>query len=167
MKAMAGGVVAGAVGTLAMDLVWFRRSRTAGSDASFGEFEFSGATTSFDDAGGPAEVGQTAAEAVGAEIPEKYAGRTTDVVHWLTGSGWAVGGSVLAALTGIPVFAAGLASGAASFAGAYTILPTLGIYDPIWEYEGKTLWKDATAHATYGAATGAALLALSALPRAT
>ncbi len=67
---------------------------------------------------------------------------------------------------GISAFAAGLESGAAAFAGTYTILPALGIYDPIWEYEGKSRWNDATAHATYGAATGVALMALGAVQRA-
>lgn len=159
-----GGAAAGAVGTLAMDLVWFRRSRQDGNDQSFPDWELSEAE-SFDDAGAPGRVGQRAAAAVGVDIPEQQAGTTTDVVHWLTGSGWAIAGSLLASFTGLHPFAAGLASGVAAFSGAYTILPALGLYDPIWEYDGKTLWRDATAHATFGAATGIALSALDAATR--
>ena len=165
--AVLGGVAAGAVGTVAMDLVWFRRARAEGSDESFAEWELSTDLKSFDDAGAPAQVGQKAARAIHADIPARAAGVTTDVVHWLTGSSWAVGGSLLAAYTGAPPFVAGLAAGVAAFTGAYTILPALGIYDPIWEYDGKTIWKDASAHATFAVATGAALTAIAAVARRT
>lgn len=151
------GAVAGAVGTLAMDLVWFKRARASGSDDHFGEWELSGDTTSFDEAGAPAQLAEKAASAVGVDLPDSSAGTTTDVVHWTTGTGWAVGASLLSAATGLHPLGAGLAAGAAAFGGAYTILPVVGLYDPIWAYDGKTLWKDATAHATFGAATGVAL----------
>ncbi len=148
-----------------MDLLWFRRARNAGSDATFGEWEFSGDTDSFDDAGTPAQVGRKAADAVGADLSPSAAGTTNDVVHWLTGSSWAIGGSLVATATGLAPMLAGLASGAVAFATAYTVLPLMGLYDPIWEYEGKTLWKDAIAHATFGAATGVALTGLAAMKR--
>ncbi len=149
------GAVAGALGTLAMDLLLFRRARQAGSDDEFSDWEFTG-EASFDDAGALAQVGQEVAGAVGVDLPDRAGGLTGDVVHWLTGTGWGVGGSLLAAM-GLGPVAAGLTSGAAAFTAAYTVLPTMGLYDPIWDYDGKTLWKDATAHATFGAATGIAL----------
>ena len=77
VTAAATGAVAGAIGTLAMDLVWFRRARSAGSDDGFAEWEFSGDTTGFDDAGAPAQVGKRAASAVGAELAEETAGTVT------------------------------------------------------------------------------------------
>ncbi|CAN5135204.1 hypothetical protein BH23ACT9_BH23ACT9_17500 [soil metagenome] len=150
------GAAAGALGTLAMDLLWFRRARQAGTDDVFADWEFTG-EASFDDAGAPAQVGQEAASAVGVQLPDRAGGLTNDVVHWLTGTGWGVAGSLLASVTGLGPVAAGLTSGAAAFTAAYTVLPAIGIYDPIWNYDGKTLWKDATAHATFGAATGIAL----------
>lgn len=48
---------------------------------------------------------------------------------------------------------------------AYTIVPVPGIYDPIWDCDGKTLWKDASAHATYSVVTGSALVAINAVVR--
>ncbi len=162
--AVLGGAAAGGVGTLAMDLLSFRRARASGSEASFGEYEFStGSTPSFEEAAAPAQVGRKAADAVGVELPEAAAGPTNDVVHWMTGVGWAVGGSLLAATTPVPALAAGLASGAGAFAGAYTILPAIGVYQPVTEYDPKTLAKDAFAHAVYGLATGLALAAIGAL----
>ena len=166
VTAAATGAVAGAIGTLAMDLVWFRRARSAGSDDGFAEWEFSGDTTGFDDAGAPAQVGKRAASAVGADLAEESAGTVNDVVHWTTGTAWGVGGALLAAVTGLNPFGAGLASGAAAFGAAYTVLPALRIYEPIWEYDRTTVWKDATAHATFGAAVGATLTGAAALTAA-
>ena len=90
-------------------------------------------------------------------ISRSAAGTTADVVHLSTGVGWAVAGSLIASATGLNPVVAGLGAGAAALAGAYTVLPALGLYDPVWKYEGKTIWKDATAHATYGAVTGITL----------
>lgn len=160
---VAAGAAAGAFGTLAMDFLWFTRSRDSGSDVTFDDFEFGGDTDSFDDAGAPAAVGRTVADSVGADIPDAAADTTDDAVHWATGVGWGIGGSLLATATGLESIAAGLVSGAAAFGAAYTVLPALGVYDPIWEYDGKTLSKDVSAHALYGAATGVALAAISAV----
>ena len=160
MTAVVGGAAAGLVGTLAMDLLWFKRARDAGSDAEFSDFEFSGDVTDFDEAGAPAKLAQMGAEAVGTSIPEEHAGTATDVVHWATGAGYGSLTAAGAAAIGLNPLAAGLAAGALAFTGAYTILPALGLYDPAWEYDGKTLAKDATAHATYGAGTGVALAAI-------
>ncbi len=151
------GTAAGAVGTLAMDLLWYRRARADGNDSSFGDYELSRDTTSFDDAGAPAQIGRKAAAAVGVRIPDRDAGLTNDIVHWMIGIGWAIGGAVLAARTGVPPLAAGVASGFAAFGASYAVLPLLGVYQPIWQYDAATVGKDATAHATFGAATGLAL----------
>jgi hypothetical protein len=157
------GVAAGAVGTLAMDSVWFRRARRSGSDASFREWEFGGDTESFDDAGAPAQVGRKLAATVGIELPDRAAGTTNDVVHWSTGIVWGIAGSLVATRTGLGPLAAGLVAGAAAFSAAYVTLPTLGVYEPIWTYDAGTIWKDASAHAVFGAATGVVLTAMQAL----
>lgn len=161
-NAVAAGAVAGAVGTLAMDVLWFARSRDSGDRSSFTDFEF-GDTESFDDAGPPAEIGRTVADSAGVEIPHTAAGTAGDVVHWTTGVAWGIGGSLLATATGLESITAGLAAGAAAFGTAYTVLPVLGVYDPIWEYDGKTLSRDASAHALYGATTGVALAVIHAV----
>jgi hypothetical protein len=157
--ALAGGAAAGGLGTLAMDLVWFRRSRAAGDDSTFGEWESTAGAEGFDEAGAPAEVGRRAAATVGVEVPEQRAGEVNDAVHWLTGTGWGMGGAALAE-AGVPAPLAGVAAGVVAFGAAYAVLPAMGLYDPVWEYDGKTLAKDASAHLTYGAATGLGLTLL-------
>src|SRR5207302_959971 len=52
------GLVAGVVGTAAMDLLWFKRQRDAGSTTSFPDWEFGKGINSFDDAPAPAQVGR-------------------------------------------------------------------------------------------------------------
>ena len=151
------GAAAGVVGTLAMDMLWYRRARAGGSRAGFIDWEFSSDAESFEDVGAPAQVGRKAAAALGVDLPDSAAGITNDVVHWMTGTSWAAGGAVLAAVAPVPPLVAGLASGLAAFAGAQTILPAIGVYDPIWEDDGEALWKDASAHAVFGVATGLAL----------
>ena len=42
------------------------------------------------------------------------------------------------------------------WAGGYVVLPQLGVYKPIWEYDLETLGKDLTAHLVFGTATAAA-----------
>ncbi len=56
-------------------------------------------------------------------------------------------------------------SGVAAFAASYAVLPVLGVYRPIWEYDAGTLWKDASAHAVFGGATGLALGVIERLGR--
>lgn len=41
-------------------------------------------------------------------------------------------------------------------AASYAVLPSAGLYKPIWEYDGDTLFKDLTAHLVYGLGTAAA-----------
>ena len=43
----------------------------------------------------------------------------------------------------------------------YIVLPLLKLYEPIWEYDGKTLAKDLSAHLVYGLGTAATLQLLS------
>ena len=51
---------------------------------------------------------------------------------------------------------AAMAAGTAVFAGDYIALPAAGLYQPIWEYDAKTLAWDLGAHLAYGAGTGTA-----------
>lgn len=150
---MVRGAAAGAVGTLAMDLLWWSRSRRGGSDDDFLTWEFTEAD-SFDDAGAPAQVGQRVADLVGVELPDHAAGTTNDVVHWLTG----IGNGVVHGLTndGSRPVRSGLRTGVTAFATSYGILGAAGIYDPIWEYDDETLVKDLSAHLLYGLTVGLA-----------
>jgi hypothetical protein len=50
----------------------------------------------------------------------------------------------------------GLPFGAAVWAGGYVVLPQLGVYKRIWDYDLGTLRKDLTAHLVFGRAPAAA-----------
>lgn len=148
------GALAGAVGILAMDLVWFGRYRRGGGADDFASWEFATSTASFDDASAPGKVGQKLAGALGFELPDEIAGETTNVMHWLTGVGYGVGHALLQDRHGL--LKGGVATGAGAFANSYASLGALGIYEPIWHYDRETLTKDLTAHLAFGLATSLA-----------
>ncbi|HWH34404.1 MAG TPA: hypothetical protein VNT56_03715 [Acidimicrobiales bacterium] len=156
------GVVAGAAGTVAMDLLWYARYRRGGGEEGFVAWELASGTESFDDAGAPAQVGQkVVAVLAGTELPDRLAGTTTNVVHWATGAQWgALYGAAARALgPDRPALALGL--GPLAWASAYALLGAAGIYQPIWTYDAKTLAKDLSAHLVFGAATAAAYRVLT------
>ena len=61
----------------------------------------------------------------------------------------------------------GVMTGAAAWGTSYAVLPKLGVYKPITEYDPKTLWKDFSAHLVFGSAMGVATLASSGIRQAT
>lgn len=173
LPAVAGGAVAGAVGTLAMDLLWYRRYRRGGGGDGFAAWELSAGTAGFDQVGAPGKLGRKLANAfLHRDPPRERAGLVNDAVHWATGSQW---GAVLGAVgvlagrrRGRPVpglGAVGPLLGAAAFATAYAVLPRLGLYQPISEYDRETLRDDLTAHLVFGTATGAAYALIESLRR--
>ncbi len=151
------GAAAGAVGTLAMDLLWYSRHRREGGDDGFIEWEFSTGTTDWDEAGVPAKLGKRAADALLAiELPDSAAGLTNDVVHWSTGAQWG-------ALYGLAVRSSsrvnplsGALLGIVACSASYVVLPLAKLYKPIWEYDAPTLAKDLSAHLVYGVVTAEA-----------
>lgn len=152
------GAVAGVIGTLAMDLVWYARHRAQGGEQSFVDWDLATAD-SFDEAGAPAKVGKKVADAAHVELPDEAAGTTTNVVHWLTGIGYGIVHGLLR--NGRGTLTSGLATGTGAFANSYATLGAMGLYKPIWEYDPDTLRKDLTAHLAYGLATSAAYTLLS------
>lgn len=156
------GVAAGAVGTVAMDLLWYARYRRGGGDEVFLDWEFSRSTASFDDAGAPAQMGRRIAKTLfRTDLPPEAAAATNNVVHWSTGVQWgAIYGVVLGSLpTTSPAF--GLALGPLAWATSYALLGVAKVYKPIWEYDAKTLGKDLSAHLVFGVATAATFRALT------
>jgi hypothetical protein len=156
------GVAAGAVGTVAMDVLWYARYRRGGGDEGFLDWEFSRSTKSFDDAGAPAQVGRRIAKTLfRTELPAEAAAATNNVVHWSTGVQWgAIYGIALGSLdTTSPAF--GLALGPLAWGTSYALLGVAKVYKPIWEYDTKTLGKDLSAHLVFGVATAAAFRALT------
>jgi hypothetical protein len=152
--AVAAGVVAGAAGTLAMDLVWYARYRRGGGKDLFSDWEFSTGVTSFDGAGPPAQLGRRIVQAVfHVELPPQSARTANNVMHWATGTQWGAVYALVTAATGKTGPRYGLVLGPAAWSASYVILPLAKVYKPIWEYDANTLAKDLSAHLVYGMAT--------------
>jgi hypothetical protein len=149
------GVLAGIVGTCAMDLVWYSRYKAGGGSAPFVDWEFQSDIDGFEHAPAPAKVGQIMASKAHIELPDSAAGVTNNVVHWSTGVTWGVAASVLRLLPGFGAVKSGVVAGVAAWSTSYAVLPKLGVYKPITEYDAKTLWKDLSAHLVFGSAVGA------------
>ena len=109
----------------------------------------------------PALVGKRLLETLTRrEVPPRYARLLNNVTHW--GFGLAAGAAygVLMGSRRSRVWY-GLPFGAAVWAGGYVVLPRLGVYEDIWEYDLATLEKDLSAHLVFGTATAAAFSFLS------
>lgn len=158
----AGGVVAGAIGTVTMDTLLYLRSRRAGGKQDPLEWEFSSAVTGWDDVSAPGQVGKRLIEGfLGRELPDKRARSVQNAMHWATGVGWGALFGLVAGPVARPAWAGGLIFGPIVWLSGYAVLPIAKIYEPIWDYDAKTLTKDLTAHMVYGATTGFVLTALT------
>jgi hypothetical protein len=152
------GALAGAVGLLAMDLLWYARHRKGGGKEAFYDWEFSTGATRFDDVGAPAQVGRRMArEVLGRDLPPESAALTSSVVHWATGVQWGALYGLGAAVAGRPrIVRSGGELGAVAWATSYIVLGAIGVYQPIWEYDTVTLADDLSAHLVFGVGTAAA-----------
>jgi hypothetical protein len=156
LGAILGGLVAGAVGTAAMDLVWYLRYRRGGGKEMFRDWELSSGLTSWENAPAPALIGKRVVEGfTGRQLPPERAALINNVMHWSYGLGWGTAYGVVAGSLPRPVVAFGLPFGAFVWATDYVVLPKAGVYKPIWEYDPRTLWKDLSAHLVYGVGTAA------------
>ena len=158
LGAIARGLAAGAVGTLAMDLLWFARGRRRGSDSSFVAWELSADLDSWEQAPAPAQVGRRLVEGMlRVELPADRVALVNNVTHWLYGM---LGGAEYGIVEGSlrrPRIRHGLPFGACVWLAGYAILPAAKLYKPIWQYDRKTLADDLSAHLVYGLGTAAAL----------
>lgn len=153
------GAVSGAVGTVAMDAVWYARYRRDGGDKSPVAWEF-GSVDGWDEASAPGQVGRKLMTALtGKEPPDRWATATQNAVHWATGSGWGAAYGVVGRIPGILV--GGPVLGTTAWLAAYALLPAIDVYKPITAYDAKTLAKDLSAHLVFGTATAWAYGALS------
>lgn len=156
------GIVAGAVGTAAMDALLFKRYRRGGGDESAGQWEFSEGLSSWEDAPAPAKVGKRLVEGLfRIEIPPSRVPLVNNVTHWGYGILGGAQYGVVAASLRKPRVAYGLPFGATVWASGYVVLPAAMLYKPIWEYDVKTLAQDLSAHLVYGLATATAFRLLS------
>jgi hypothetical protein len=156
------GAVAGAVGTAAMDYVWYRRYRRDGGKDSFWRWEFGSGAMTWDGASAPGQLGRKALRAVTRrEPPDEWARPVTNIVHWGTGVGWSIQYGVLARRTSRHPWLRALILGPAVWSSGYVLLPLAKVYKPIWQYDARTLGKDLSAHMAYGAAASATFAALT------
>jgi hypothetical protein len=156
------GLVAGAAGTAAMDALLFARYRREGGDSPFAAWELSSGLSSWEDAPAPAHVGKRLIEGLfGRPVPSRRAALMNNVTHWGYGIANGAQYGIAAGSLKAPRVAYGVPFGALVWGAGYIVLPAMGLYEPIWKYDRKTLGKDLTAHLVYGLGTATAMRLLS------
>jgi len=156
------GLIAGAVGTAAMDALLFARYRRGGGQTGLEAWESSAGVTTWEQAPAPAQVGRRLVEGLfRIELPPTRARVVNNVTHWAFGilNGALYG--LIAESLHEPRIGYGLPFGAAVWASGYVILPAAKLYEPIWDYDVETLANDLSAHLVYGLGTATALRLLS------
>jgi hypothetical protein len=166
LGALGRGLIAGAVGMLAMDVLWYVRYRRGGGTSGFTAWEFSSGLSSWEDAPAPAQVGRRLFEGLfQKKIPPQRAALVSNITHWgygmLNGASYGIAAESLRR----PRIWYGLPFGVSVWAVSYVVLPAAGLYKPIWEYDRKTLAKDLSAHLLYGTTTAAVDRLLSPVAR--
>ena len=162
LRPLVRGAAAGAIGTLAMDLLWYARYRRGGGTGPFGDWEITHDVTAWDDAPAPARIGRKLVRALtGRDVPVERAAALNNVMHWAYGLSWTVAYGALAGTQGRrrPAWY-GPAFGAAICCSDYVTLPLAGVYEPIWKYDVSTLYEDFTAHVLFGTVADAVLRVL-------
>ena len=162
LRDLGAGALAGAAGTLALDLLQYARYRRADGKNGLWRWEFSGDVMSWDGASAPGQLARKVLHTVrGEEPPAEWARPATNIVHWATGAGWGAAYGALAAATSHHAWARALAFGPSVWLSGYVVLPLAKVYKPIWDYDAKTLASDLSGHLVYGAVTTAAFWALT------
>jgi hypothetical protein len=147
LGAIVRGLAAGAIGTATMDAFLFARYRRNGGESSAADWESSAGVTNWEEAPAPAHVGKRLVEGLfDVELSPTRARLVNNAQY-----------GIVASSLPRPRVSYGLAFGASVWAGDYVILPAAKLYEPIWEYDRKTLANDLSAHLVYGLATATAL----------
>jgi hypothetical protein len=156
VAAVVRGLVAGAVGTAAMDALLFIHFRRGGGTTRFTEWELSSGLKSWEDAPAPAHVGKRLVEGLfDVELPARSVPLINNATHWGFGMLSGAGYGLVAGSLPTQRIRYGLAFGASVWAGGYVVLPAAKLYEPIWKYV-KTLANNLSAHLVYGLVTAAA-----------
>jgi hypothetical protein len=157
---VARGAVAGAVGTLAMDVLWYARAKRQGHDRPFLEWEFS-LKPDWSEVSAPGELGRRILLGfLQREPPAEWAPVVNNAMHWGYGVVWGAQYGLVAASLRKRRALAALLLGPVVWGSGYVILPLAKIYKPIWQYDAQTLAKDLGAHMVYGVTTAIAFRAL-------
>jgi hypothetical protein len=156
------GALAGAAGTAAMDVVLYRRFRRDGGKDGWWHWESAAGVMGWDEASAPGQIGRKLQRLVTSqEPPDDWARATTNAVHWATGIGWGVQYGVVAAMTARSPWLRAVAIGPVAWLASYVVLPLVGVYQPIWKYDARTLGKDLSAHLVFGGVTSATFAAIT------
>ena len=156
------GLVAGTIGTAAMDTFLFARFRRGGGETPFGEWELSSGLSSWDEAPAPAHVGKRLVEGLfNLKLPPARAPLVNNATHWAYGLLGGAQYGIVAGSLRAPRIRYGLPFGTSVWGAGYVVLPAMKLYEPIWKYDRKTLANDLSAHLVYGLATAAGLRLLS------
>ncbi|MGA7281096.1 MAG: hypothetical protein WBZ40_04865 [Acidimicrobiia bacterium] len=153
-KSVVIGAAAGAAGTLGMDLLWYGRFKRGGGSEPFIDWETSKDLEGYENAPAPARTAKAVADLAGLDLPESSARTTNNVVHWITGIGWGKAHGVAAGVLGTTNPLLGLGTAVVAWATSYVVLPRLGVYKPITEYDREVLWQDLSAHLVFGLTLG-------------
>jgi len=163
LGAVTAGLVAGTVGTMAMDTLLYARYRREGGKSPFLRWEFSADVLSWDQAPAPAHVGKRLYEGLfRRELPDHRAALVNNITHWGYGIANGLPYGVLVGSLRTQSVGYGLLFGAGVWATSYVVLPAAGLYRPIWEYDTRTLAKDLSAPLVYGLTTALAFRLASA-----
>lgn len=142
------GVAAGLVGTAVMTAV----QKLVGGSGSSGEDE----TPSWENASAPAQVARKALAAGGHDPPSSWIPVLTNVMHWGYGTTWGVVYTLARGDHDASPVRRGLGFGAFVWATSYAQLVPLGIYEPPWAYDVKTVATDLSYHVAFGIGVAAA-----------
>lgn len=154
------GALAGAAGTLAMDVYGYLRHRAGGGSAAPLAWEFGG-EPDWEKVPAPAQVGRRVVEGLTQRpLPAERAPLTNSIVHWSYGVGWGAAFGLVAGSLRRTSIGAGPLLGSVVWLSGYALLPLVGLYKPIWEYDARSLALDLSGHLAYGTATAAAFGAL-------
>ena len=126
LAAVAGGLLAGAVGTVCLDTVQYVKYRRAGGTKSPLAWEFAPVET-WETAPDPGQVAKRVIEGfTQRKLPDRWAWLTSTVAHWAYGSSAAAGYGILAGSLRRPHALYGLPFGAASGSRATSFSPQPG-----------------------------------------
>ncbi len=155
------GILAGAAGTAAMDLVLYRRYRDGGGTQPFPDWELSAGLDDWEQAAAPAQVGRRIVEGLfRIELDPRWARSANNLMHWAYGLAWGAQYGLVTGSLRKPRPAYGLVLGPVVWGSGYVVLPLAKLYKPIWEYDTTTLANDLSAHLVYGLTTGVVFRAL-------
>jgi hypothetical protein len=152
LGALARGLVAGLAGTAA--LTAYQTYRSVKQGASLKDSVAPEPPERWEDAPAPGQVGYRFARGLfERDLSPEHATKTTNLVHWAYGTAWGGAYGLVEGTAEMNPVLAGVGFGSVVFGSAYMMLPAMGLYEPPWEYDAKSLGVDWSYHAVYGIGT--------------